>query len=261
VSFINADKARIFYRWDGAEGLPALVLSNSLGTTHAMWDAQIAALTENFRVLRYDSRGHGQSDVSPGPYDIALLARDVLALLDALELERVKFCGLSIGGMVGIWLGANAPRRVEQLVLSNTSAYIGSPELWNSRIEAVRKSGMQALADTVIERWLTPRFRESSPDTVRRIRDMLLGTPPEGYAACAAAVRDMDQRHLLTKVVAPTLVICGVQDPATPPEHGRFIAERIRGARITELDASHLSNVEAAPAYNRTLLEFLANTN
>jgi 3-oxoadipate enol-lactonase len=261
VSFIKADKARIFYRWDGAEGLPALVLSNSLGTTHAMWEAQIGTLTEHFRVLRYDSRGHGQSEVSPGPYDIALLARDVLALLDALELDRVRFCGLSIGGMVGIWLGAHAPGRLEQLVLSNTSAYIGSPELWNSRIETVRRSGMHALADTVIERWLTPRFRESNPETVRRIRDMLLTTPPEGYAACAAAVRDMDQRDLLTRIRTPTLVICGAQDPATPPEHGRFIAERIRGARITELDASHLSNVEAAPAYNRTLLEFLANTN
>ena len=261
MSFIKADKARIFYRWDGAEGLPALVLSNSLGTTHAMWDPQVAALTEHFRVLRYDSRGHGQSDVSPGPYDIALLARDVLALLDALELERVKFCGLSIGGMVGIWLGANAPARIGQLVLSNTSAHIGGPELWNARIETVRKGGMQALVDTVIERWLTPRFRESNPETVRRIRDMLLSTPPEGYAACAAAVRDMDQRESLARIGVPTLVICGKQDPATPPEHGRFIAERVRGARLVELDASHLSNVEAAPAYNRTLLEFLANTN
>jgi 3-oxoadipate enol-lactonase len=226
-----------------------------------MWDPQVAALTEHFRVLRYDSRGHGSSDVSPGPYDIALLARDVLALLDALELGRVKFCGLSIGGMIGIWLGANAPARVEQLVLSNTAAHIGGPELWNSRIEAVRKGGMAALADTVIGRWFTPRFRESNPETIGRIRDMLLGTPPEGYAACAAAVRDMDQRDLLTRITAPTLVICGTQDPATPPEHGRFIAERVKGARLVELEASHLSNVEAAPAYNRTLLEFLANNN
>jgi 3-oxoadipate enol-lactonase len=185
----------------------------------------------------------------------------VLALLDALELERVKFCGLSIGGMVGVWLGANAPTRVEQLVLSNTSAHIGGPELWNSRIETVRKGGMQALVDTVIGRWFTPRFRESSPDTIQRIREMLLTTPTEGYAACAAAVRDMDQRELLARITAPTLVICGTQDPATPPEHGRFIAERVKGARLVELDASHLSNIEAAPAYNRTLLEFLTNTN
>jgi 3-oxoadipate enol-lactonase len=261
VSFIKADKARIFYRWDGPEGLPTLVLSNSLGTTHAMWDPQIAALTEHFRVLRYDSRGHGQSDVPPGPYNIELLARDVLALLDALELERVKFCGLSIGGMVGIWLGANAAARVERLVLSNTSAHIGGSEVWNSRIETVRKSGMQALVDTVIGRWFTPRFIESSPDTIRRIREMLLSTPPEGYAACAAAVRDMDQRDLLARVAVPALVICGTHDPATPPEHARFIAERVKGARLIELDASHLSNVEAAPAYNRALLGFLTNTN
>ena len=260
LSFIKTAKARLFYRWDGPEGHPTLVLSNSLGTTHAMWEPQIAALSEHFRVLRYDSRGHGSSDVAPGPYDIALLADDVLALLNALELEHVKFCGLSIGGMVGIWLGANAPTRVEQLVLSNTSAHIGGPELWNSRIEAVRKGGMEALANTVIERWFTPRFRESNPEAVRRIRDMLLATPPEGYAACAAAVRDMDQRESLASIAAPTLVICGTQDPATPPEHGRFIAEHVPGARLVELDAAHLSNVEAAPAYNRTLLEFLTNT-
>jgi 3-oxoadipate enol-lactonase len=260
MSFIKAANARLFYRWDGPEGQPTLVLSNSLGTTHVMWEPQVAALSEQFRVLRYDSRGHGSSDVSPGPYDIALLARDVLALLDALELERVKFCGLSIGGMVGIWLAANAPARIERLVLSNTSAHIGGPELWNSRIEAVRKGGMEALINTVIERWFTPRFRESSPDAIRRIREMLLGTPPEGYAACAAAVRDMDQRDLLARITAPTLVICGTHDPATPPEHGRFIAERIAGARLVELDASHLSNVEAAVAYNRTLVEFLGET-
>ena len=261
LSFIKSTKARIFYRWDGPEGLPTLVLSNSLGTTHAMWDPQVAALSEHFRVLRYDSRGHGQSDVPPGPYTIELLAGDVLALLNALELERVKFCGLSIGGMIGIWLGANAPARVEQLVLSNTSAHIGGPELWNSRIETVRKGGMQALVNTVIERWFTARFRESNPETIRRIGDMLLGTPPEGYAACAAAVRDMDQRESLARVATPTLVICGTQDPATPPEHGRFIAERVPGARLVELDAAHLSNIEAAAAYNRTLLEFLTHTN
>ncbi len=260
MSFIKAANARLFYRWDGPEGSPTLVMSNSLGTTHAMWEPQIADLSEHFRVLRYDSRGHGSSDVPPGPYDIALLARDVLALLDALELDRVQFCGLSIGGMVGMWLAANAPARIERLVLSNTSAHIGTPELWNSRIEAVRQGGMKALADTVIERWFTPRFRESSPHTVERIREMLLATPPEGYAACVAAVRDMNQRESLARITAPTLVICGTQDPATPPEDGRFVAQNVSGARLVELEASHLSNIEAAPAYNRTLLEFLTIT-
>ena len=260
MSFIKTGNARLFYRWDGPEDHPTLVLSNSLGTSHAMWEPQIADLSEHFRVLRYDSRGHGASMVTPGPYDIALLAHDVLALLQALELRRVKFCGLSIGGMVGMWLGANAPERIEQLVLSNTSAHIGGPEVWNSRIDAVRRGGMEAVANTVIERWFTPRFRESSPQTVERIRDMLLATPPEGYAACAAAVRDMDQRESLARIVAPTLVICATHDPATPPEHGRFVAQAVKGARVVELDASHLSNVEAAPAYNRALLEFLTNT-
>lgn len=257
MSFVKAANARLFYRWDGPEGRPTLLLSNSLGTTHAMWDSQIADLAEHYRVLRYDTRGHGSSDVPAGPYDIALLARDVLALLDALELRTVSFCGLSLGGMVGIWLAANAAGRIERVVLCNTSAHVGSPDLWNSRIEAVRRGGMAAVADTVIERWLTPRFREANPQTVNRIRDMLLGTPPEGYAACCAAVRDMDQRASLERISAPALVISGAHDPAIPLEHGQLIAQRVRGARLTELDASHLSNVEAAHAFTAAVLEFL----
>ncbi len=257
MSFVKVANARLFYRWDGPEGLPTLVLSNSLGTTHAMWDPQIADLAEHFRVLRYDSRGHGSSDVSPGPYDIALLARDVLALLDALELRTVSFCGLSIGGMVGIWLAANASGRIGRLVLSNTAAHLGGAEVWNSRIDAVRRGGMKAVADTIIERWFTPRFREASPQTISRIRDMLLATPPAGYAACATAVRDMDQRASLGRIAAPTLVICGTHDPATPPEHARFIAQQVRTARLVELDSSHLSNVEAAPAFTAAALGFL----
>ncbi len=257
MSFVKKANARLFHRWDGPEGLPTLVFSNSLGTTHAMWNPQIADLAGHFRVLRYDSRGHGSSDVSAGPYDIALLARDVLALLDALELRTVSFCGLSIGGMVGMWIAANAPGRVDRLVLSNTSAHLGGPEVWNSRIEAVRRGGMEAVANTVIERWFTPRFREANPQTIDRIRGMLLGTPPEGYAACAAAVRDMDQRESLARIATPTLVICGTHDPATPPEHARFIQQQVRGARLVELDASHLSNVEAAPAFTAAALEFL----
>lgn len=257
MSFVTAAKTRLFYRWDGPEGLPTLLLSNSLGSTHAMWDPQIAELSQHFRVLRYDTRGHGSSDVTPGPYELSLLARDALALLDALELPSVNFCGLSLGGMIGMWLAANEPARVERLVLSNTSAQLGGPELWNSRIEAVRRGGMAAVAETVIERWFTPGFRQANPEIINRIRDMLLGTPPEGYAACAAAIRDMDQRESLARIKTPTLVIIGAQDPATPPEHGRFIAQRIAGARLIELEAAHLSNIEAAPAFTRAVQDFL----
>lgn len=260
MSFVTAANARLFYRWDGPEGLPTLVLSNSLGSTLAMWDPQIREFSRHFRVLRYDTRGHGSSDVSPGPYGLALLARDVLALLEALELRTVSFCGLSLGGMIGVWLASHEAGRLERLVLCNTSAQLGDPDLWNSRIESVRRGGMAAVADTVIERWFTPGFRQANPQVINRIRDMLLGTPPEGYAACAAAIRDMDQRDALNRIATPTLVINGVQDPATPPEHGRYIAEHIRGARLVELETAHLSNVEAAPLFTRTVLDFLTTS-
>jgi len=234
-----------------------LVLSNSLGSDLAMWDPQMPALTERFRVLRYDSRGHGQSAVPPGPYRIEDLGRGLLALLDALGLSRVHYCGLSLGGMVGMWLGVNAPDRVDRLVLCNTSAYLGPPELWNARIEAVRGSGMQAVVPQVLERWLTPSYRARAPEAVEKVRRMLLATPPEGYVACATAIRDMDQRESISAIRAPALVVVGARDPATPPEHGRQIAERVRGAKVVELPAAHLSNVEAADRFTAAVLEFL----
>jgi 3-oxoadipate enol-lactonase len=257
MSFVKSANARLFYRWDGPEGLPTLLLSNSLGSTLAMWDPQIPEWSAHFRVLRYDTRGHGSSDVTPGPYDLAQLGRDAVALLDALELKTVSFCGLSLGGMVGMWLASSEPHRLDRLVLCNTAAQLGNPDLWNSRIEAVRSGGMAEVADTVIERWFTPAFRQANPPVIDRIRDMLLGTPPEGYASCAAAIRDMDLRGVLSRIVVPTLVVTGSQDPATPPEHGRFLAENIRGARMVEFETAHLSNIEAAPAFTRTVLNFL----
>jgi 3-oxoadipate enol-lactonase len=260
MSFVKSGNARLFYRWDGPEGLPTLLLSNSLGSTLAMWDAQIPDWSGHFRVLRYDTRGHGSSDVTPGPYDLGLLGRDVVALLDALELKSVSFCGLSLGGMIGMWLASNAPARLARLVLCNTAARLGEPELWNSRIEAVRAGGMEAVADTVIGRWFTPGFRQANPQAIDRVRDMLLGTPPEGYAACAAAIRDMDLRAELGRIATPTLVVTGAQDPATPPELGRYIAEHIRSSQLVEFDTAHLSNIEAAPVFTRTVLKFLTGT-
>ncbi|MFL5308895.1 MAG: 3-oxoadipate enol-lactonase [Myxococcales bacterium] len=257
MPFVDARGIRIFHRFDGKSDSPVLVLSNSLGTDMAMWDPQIPAFAERFRVLRYDSRGHGQSAVPPGPYRIEDLGRDLLALLDALGLSRVHYCGLSKGGMVGMWLGVNAPDRVERLVLCNTSAYLGSPELWNARIEAVRRSGMQAVVPQVLERWFTADFRAREPEAVEKVRRMLLATPPEGYAACSAAIRDMDQREAIAAIRAPALVVVGASDPATPPEHGRQIAERIRGSRVVELPAAHLSNVEAKDGFSSAVLEFL----
>jgi len=257
MPFVDAGGTRLFHRFDGGPDKPVLVLSNSLGSDLGMWDPQIPAFAERFRVLRYDSRGHGQSAVPPGPYRIEELGRDLVGLLDVLGIQRVRFCGLSKGGMVGMWFATNAPDRVERLALCNTSAYFGQPETWNARIEAVRASGMAAVVSQVLERWLTSDFRARAPDAVEKVRRMLLATPPQGYAACCAALRDMDQRDSIASIRAPTLVVVGSRDPATPPEHGRQIAERIRGAKVVELEASHLSNVEAKDQFTAAVLGFL----
>ena len=178
-------------------------------------------------------------------------------VLDALGIDRAHFCGLSMGGMVGQWLGAFAPQRLHTLVLCNTSARIGTAETWNTRIDAVRKGGMAAIVDTVLARWYTPEFLAQADDAVARTRAMLLGTPADGYVASCAAVRDMDQREDASRIAVPTLVIAGTFDFVTPPEDGRFLAQKIRGARYAELPAAHLSNIEAPPAFTRALTEFL----
>jgi 3-oxoadipate enol-lactonase len=247
----------LFHRLDGPEGAPVLVLSNSLGTHHGMWDAQMQALTRRFRVLRYDTRGHGRSEVPPGPYSLADAGRDVLQLLAALDLPRVHFCGLSLGGMTGLWLAAHEPQRIARLVLANTSSYVGSPEVWNARIQTVVRGGMAAVTESILERWFTPEFREARPVEVDRIRHMLLGTSSDGYVACAAAVRDMDLRDDLAAIRAPTLVISGARDPALPPSHGAYIAQHVAGARSIELPAAHLSNIEARDAFTAALTGFL----
>lgn len=254
---LDVPGARLFYRLDGEAGRPVLLLSNSLGTTHAMWDAQMPALAARFRVLRYDTRGHGQSSVPPGPYDIATLGRDAEALLGGLGIERADFCGLSMGGMTGMWLAAHAPHRVGRLVLANTSARIGAPDVWNKRIETVAAGGMAAIVDGVIERWFTPPFRTREPASVARIADQLRACDPAGYVACCAAVRDMDQVVALARIVAPTLVVAGAHDAATPPDHAALLTARIAGARQVTFPAAHLSNVECAEAFTAALVEFL----
>ena len=257
MPFIDADGARLFYRFDGPSDRPVLVLSNSLGTNLGMWDAQIPAFAKHFRVLRYDSRGHGSSDAPEGPYSIVELGQDVLALLDGLGVERVRFCGLSKGGMVGMWLGTHASDRIERLALCNTSARIGAPEVWNQRIEIVRKQGMAAIVPGVLERWFTSGFREHAPDAVDKARRMLLATPPGGYVASCAAVRDMDQLASIGEIRLPTLVIAGASDMATPADHARLIAARVPSAKLIELEAAHLSNIEAADRFTAAVLDFM----
>lgn len=257
MPFVDTGKGRLHYQIDGADDAPVLVLSNSLGTTLDMWLPQLPAFTEKYRVLRYDTRGHGQSEVTPGPYSIAQLGSDVIALLDHLKLPRVHFCGLSMGGMTGMWLAINHPTRIDRLVLCNTSAAIGVPEMWNARIAQVRQGGMNSIIDTVLERWFTADFLAHAPAQVVRVRGMLAATSVEGYVANCAAVRDMDQRAELGRIATPTLVIGGRHDKSTPPEHGELIAKSIPGARYVELNAAHLSNWEVAQAFTQQVINFL----
>jgi 3-oxoadipate enol-lactonase len=254
---MSVPAGKIHYRIEGEVNAPVLMLSHSLGADLTMWDAQVAALSGSFRVLRFDTRGHGGSAVVPGACDIAALAGDALGLLDWLEIPRVHFCGLSLGGMIGMWLAAHAPERIDRLVLANTAAQLGPPSNWDARIAAVRAGGMAAIADTVISRWFTPEFSRREPETIAKIRAAILATPPEGYAVCAAAIRDMDQRASLAAIRAPTLVIAGTHDPATPPALCHDLADAIAGARYLEFATAHLSNVEAAGPFNTAVREFL----
>jgi 3-oxoadipate enol-lactonase len=243
---------------EGPEDAPVLVASNSLGTTPRMWDDQAPALLERFRLLRYDHRGHGNSPVPAGSYKIDDLGRDVLTLLDRLEVERFSFCGLSIGGAVGMWLAGELPERVERLVLCCTAARFAPPEQWNERAETVRSEGVGAIADAVLERWFTPQFRESRPETVEWAGGMLCNTPAEGYAGCCEAIRDADLRSRLGAIRAPTLVVAGAEDPAAPVEEAQLIRDSIPDARLVVVEqAAHLANVEQPEAVTQAVLEHL----
>ena len=257
MPFVEVGELRTHYALTGAKN-PVLVFSNSLGTDFSMWNPQMADLERRFRLLRYDTRGHGQSSVTPGDYTIEQLGRDVLSLLDSLRLDRVHFCGLSMGGMIGIWLGIHAPNRLHRIVLCNTAARIGTKEIWNARIATVRKDGMKSVAAAVVERWFTPEFRASHGEEVAKAQQMLENSPPEGYAACCAAIRDMDQREEVARIKIPTLVIYGGRDPVIPVSEAQFLTDRIRGAEKVELAAAHLSNVEQADAFTEAVSKFLS---
>ena len=257
MPFVQQKDVRIHYDLTGPATAATLVFSNSLGATFSMWDAQIPALTKQFRILRYDTRGHGESSATPGPYSIEQLARDVLSVLDALQLDRVHFCGLSMGGQTGMWLAINAPARLHSLVLSNTAAKIGTPEIWNVRIDAVRKGGMKSISTAVMERWFSAAFRANSPEVVAAIKVKFESTNPEGYIANCVAIRDFDVRQAVATSRVPTLVIAGTHDAATTPADGHYLADRIAGARYVELNAAHLSNIEVPGRFNSEVGSFL----
>jgi len=242
---------------EGSENAPVLMLSNSLGTTHAMWQPQVDAFKQHFRLVRFDRRGHGGSGVPKGPYTMEGLARDALAVLDGLGLKKVYWCGLSMGGMEGMWLGANAPERFERMVLCNTSAQFPDRKIWDDRLRFARENGLAAMVGANMERWFTKGFREREPKTIAWITEMFLTTPLEGYIGCGEAVRDMDHRALLPNIKVPTLVIAGRHDPATTLQAGEYLRDHIPGVAFTVLEAAHISNVEQPAAFSNAVLEFL----
>ena len=249
--------ARLAYRFDGPADAPVVLLSNSLMSSMAMWQPQMDALA-GFRVLRMDTRGHGQSQATPGPYSIAMLAADVVGLLDARGLQRVHFVGLSMGGMIGQYLGAHHGERLLSLALCDTASEMPTIAMWNQRIESARRDGTAALAEATLQRWFTAPFIARAPAAIAAVRAMIAATPTEGYVGCASAVRDMSQTALLADIRVPTTVIVGEHDPACTVEQSRLLHERIAGSSLHVLaDCAHLANIEQPEAFNRALLGFI----
>jgi 3-oxoadipate enol-lactonase len=252
------DAVRLAATWDGPPDAPVLVLGNSLGTTGEVWAPQVPVLARHFRVLRYEHRGHGGSPAPPGPYRIADLGADVLDLLDAAAVARAAYCGISLGGMVGMWLAAHAPERITALGLCCTSAYLAPERVWLDRAASVRAGGMGAIAEAVATRWFTPDFMSREPAVVAGVTGILRTVIPEGYAGCCEAIAAMDLRPVLRSVSAPTLVVAGAEDPATPPWHGAVISRAIPGARLRVIrGGAHLANVSQAAEVTTALLGHL----
>lgn len=259
MPYAAVNGTELHYRVDGDRhgNAPWIVLSNSLGSDMSMWAPQVAALSRHFRVLRYDTRGHGHSEAPKGPYTIDQLAGDVLGLMDTLKISRAHFCGLSMGGLTGVALAARHANRLERVVLCNTAARIGSPEVWVPRAARARTEGMLALADAVLPRWFTPGYFEREPVVLAMIRDVFVHTDKEGYASNCDAIDATDLRPEVPGIKVPTLVISGTHDLAATPAQGRELAQAIPGARYVELDASHISNIEQADAFTKTVIDFL----
>ena len=258
MPFVPTTSGTIYYRLDGADGKPVVVLSHSLGLDHGMWDAQVECLSPHFRVLRFDTRGHGASPAVAGDYTIEQLGHDVLALVDALGIQQFAYCGLSLGGMVGQWLAVHAADRLTHLVLANTTARVSDPSAMEARRRMVLESGMVAVADTVLSRFFTSASLEQNPPPVACARRTLLSTSPMGYAGCCAAVRDLDHRADLGRIATPTLIIGGQRDVSMPwPDHGALLAASIPHATAVMLDAAHVSNLERPRGFLAALLGFL----
>jgi 3-oxoadipate enol-lactonase len=255
--FVQSRGFPLHVQVDGPAAAPVLMLSNSLCTDLRMWDDQVPVWSERYRVVRYDRRGHGRSGVPAGPYTVDDFGRDALAIMDALDIERVHWCGLSMGGMVGQWLGAHAPERLNALIMSNTHSYYADKTVWDERMALAQNKGMAHAAAAAMNRWFTPEAMAARPDKVSLIQSMFAETDLGGYLACCAAIRNMDMRPTHPRIEAPTLVIVGLRDPATPPAAGEAVQKAIRGARLATIDASHLSNIGQPRVYADLVLDFL----
>lgn len=247
------------YLFDDFRKKQTLVFSNSLGTDLTMWDKQIELLGQEFNILRYDTRGHGKSKTTKGEYSSEMLGNDVLDLLDYLKIEKVNFCGLSIGGLTGQWLGIHAPERLNKLILCNTAVKIGNKEGWNTRIEMVQKNGLNSIVSGTRERWFTPEFINENKAEVDSVLTRFVQTPLAGYVSCCAAVRDADFTDEVYKIPVPTLIISGTEDLVTTVKDGEFLLEKIPNSRLATLKTAHISNIEKADDFSKLLIEFIKN--
>jgi 3-oxoadipate enol-lactonase len=255
-SLVVDDGTHLHYQLDGPPDGPVLLFLNSLGTDLRMWQPQVEALASQLRIVRFDMRGHGQSDAPSGLYNLERLALDALALLDALDIRQANLCGLSLGGMLALWLAIHCPERVGRAVFANTAARIGSVETWSTRIEAVRAGGLPAIHDAVLARFLSAGFREREPEIAARVGSMILATPSEGYIGCCAALRDADLRNLISTIEARSLVIGGELDEATPPSQAEDLHAGIVPSELMVIPGvAHLSNLEAPELFSRRVLE------
>lgn len=260
MEYLNLPSHRLHYRIDGDDqAAPWLLFCNSLGTDLRMWDAQAAMLSLHFRVLRYDRRGHGRSSAPPPPYSLTDLGGDVLALLDALGIKRAHFCGLSIGGLTGQWLGINAGQRLNKLIICAAAAKIGTAEGWATRSDEVRMNGLSALTAATAERWFTPAFSAAEPGIVGTVLERFAATSVEGYTGCCAALAGADFREEINQIANPFLAISGDDDPVCPPSDLEYIAARVQQGRHLSLPGRHIVNIEASQAFNAALLDFLLN--
>lgn len=257
MPILTLNNEPVHYQLAGDASAPVLVFSNSLGTSLALWESQAEYFSRHFRVLRYDTRGHGQSVKNKGPYAIDQLGHDVLALTGALGIQQFSFCGISMGGVIGQWLGVNAGHRLHRLVVCNTAAKIGQPHAWQERAALVRAQGMAPVAASTPSRWFTQAFVAAHPQTVAAWVQALGQTDPEGYAACCEALAGADLREHIQRITVPTLALTGTFDPVTTPADADFIAHQVPGAQRVDLPASHLSNLEAPDLFNEAVMRFL----